>query len=96
MNSFKGTLKIMTIVAIILKLIAYRLVLIWSDFEGFLITTPAILGLLCFMAFKYYNKTEEENKRTKSVLLVLLSSVISFLVVFVFAMMQLSNSGFHG
>lgn len=94
MKNFFSTLLLLTAIATGLKFVGWFLVLYVLDFEGFLITTPAIILLLIFLTYKfYYQQTEDNNKGIRSVVLVALSSIISF-VIFHVAMSNIQ--GFHG
>lgn len=95
MESFGKSLVIMSLVAIILKFIAWILILTeLKDVAGFIITTPPILIILGVMANIYYNRTQDENKMIKSILLVVISSAISFFIVLCIALYTLR--GYHG
>ena len=95
MKNFFSALIRLTTLAAGLKLIGWILVLSVFDLEGFLITTPAIILLLIYLTYKfYYLQTEENNKMIRSVALVALSSIISFVLILLVAMSMMA--GYHG
>lgn len=95
MKNFSSALIRLTTLAAGLKLIGWILVLSVFDLEGFLITTPAIILLLIYLTYKfYYLQTEENNKVIRSIALVALSSIISFVLIFLVAMSMMA--GYHG
>lgn len=86
---------LLTAIAIGLKFIGWILVLYVLELGGFLITTPAIILLLIYLTYKfYYLQTEENNKMIRSVALVALSSIISFVLILRVAMSMMK--GYHG